>query len=408
MIRVLTLAFFLVAMASPSHAHTRSQSVSDWQIDGQMLQGNFSIDARRATLLYGLQEGGGLDLDEALRNHLGRTIGVTQSGVACALVDAPAALPAAAGYLRAGLTFECPQDLADAGADLSIGAFFDLSASHLHILRIRQGDELVLERVLSGVDHQVHFGADRAQVSLGHQFTSFVEAGWSHVLSGWDHLAFLAALLLLAGRVKPIIITVTGFTLGHSLTMALVALGLLRPYGLAVEVLIGFSIAYAAMEAGARDFAPRQRLTIWIGVAVTGAGVALLSLGLGQAWPPVLAVLAMSWFVLTQSPLGNRQASGWLWRAPALAALFGLAHGAGFAGALLEYDLGGEGLIWSLFGFNLGVELGQLSAILVILLIFAALQRLVVRDMTIYRAPIVAALFGLGVFWTISRLILVA
>jgi len=407
MIRVLTLAFFIIVMAAPAHAHTRSQSASDWRIEGQTLQAHFSIDARRATLLYGLQEGEGLDLDEALRNHLERTIGVTQGGEACPLVDAPSALPAAAGYLRVGLTFECARDFADVGVDLSIGAFFDLSASHLHILRVRQGDELVLERVLTGVDHQVHLGDGGAEAEVGHQFTSFVRTGWSHVLSGWDHMAFLAALLLLAGRVRPIIITVTGFTLGHSLTMALVALGLLRPYGLAVEVLIGFSIAYAAMEAGARDLVPRQRLTIWIGVAVTGAGVALLSLGLGQAWPPVLAVLAMSWFVLSQSPPGLTHVAGWLWRAPALAILFGLAHGAGFAGALLEYDLRGEGLIWSLFGFNLGVELGQLSAILVILLVFAALQRLVPQDMTIYRAPVAAGLFGLGVFWTISRLVLV-
>jgi len=409
MMRVLIVLLVAVFLTGGATAHTRSQSASDWQIDGFHLSGSFSIDARRATLLYGLGEEEGVDLEAALINHLSHSVQITQGDSPCVADGPPAPQAAAAGYLRAYLGFTCPEDILETGADMNMGAFFDLSATHLHIIRVRSDEELILERVLSGVGHQVHLGGAEVLVSGGQRLYSFVRTGVSHVLSGWDHLAFLAALLLLAGRLKPIIVTITGFTVGHSLTMALVALGVLRPYGIAVEVLIGFSIAYAAMEAGARGLLHRDRIYLWVGVALVGALTALLALRLGQNWPPVLAILAASWFVASQAPMrGAGSGQGWSWRAPALAALFGLAHGAGFAGALLEYDLGGSGLLWSLFGFNLGVELGQLFAVCLILVAVGAVQRLTAGDLRVYRVPVAAGLFGLGVFWTISRLVLVA
>lgn len=408
MMRALVVLVVSVFMVGSAAAHTRSQSASDWAVDGTQISGAFSIDARRATLLYGLSEEEGVDLEAALVDHLSQSVQITQGDVSCVPDGPPAPQAAAAGYLRIHLAFTCPADILDNGADMNMGAFFDLSAAHLHIIRVRSGEELILERVLSGVSHQVHVGGAEVTVSSGQRLYSFVRTGVSHVLSGWDHLAFLAALLLLAGRLKPIIVTITGFTVGHSLTMALVALGVLRPYGIAVEVLIGFSIAYAAMEAGARGLLHRDRIYIWAGVALLGACAALLALRLGQSWPPVLAVLAASWFVASQAPLrGADGGQGWSWRAPALAALFGLAHGAGFAGALLEYDLHGPGLLWSLFGFNLGVELGQLFAVVVILLAVAGMQRLMTGRLGNLRVPVAAGLFGLGVFWTISRLVLV-
>jgi len=408
MMRALIVLAMSVFLAGSAAAHTRSQSASDWTVEGAHLSGSFSIDARRATLLYGLNDEEGVDLEAALVDHLSQSVEISQEGATCAPDGAPVPQAAAAGYLRVHLAFTCPGDILEGGADMNMGAFFDLSAAHLHIIRVRSGEGLILEQVLSGVGHQIHLGGAEVLVSGGQRLYSFVRTGVIHVLSGWDHLAFLAALLLLAGRLKPIIVTITGFTVGHSLTMALVALGVLRPYGIAVEVLIGFSIAYAAMEAGARGLFHRDRIYLWVGVALFGACAALLALCLGQIWPPVLAVLAASWFVASQAPMrGAGGGQGWSWRAPALAGLFGLAHGAGFAGALLEYDLHGPGLLWSLFGFNVGVELGQLFAVVVILLGVTAFGRLMTGDVGSYRVPIAAGLFGLGVFWTISRLVLV-
>ncbi len=389
----------LLGLINPAMAHTRSQSASDWQINGNRLEVSFSINSRRATLLYGLEGMENSPLPEALATHLRETVSVSQQGVACTLIQSPQVLASTEGYERAGFSFECPQAIDETSTTIVIGSFFGLSATHLHIIRVQNGDELAIERVLTGGENRVEIGSSRSSFA---RLASFLKAGVSHVLSGWDHLAFLAALLLLAGRARPMILTITGFTLGHSLTMALVALGLLSPHALAIEVLIGFSIAYAAMETGFKETADRSRQVLWVLVAVFGAGLGLLALGMGAAWPAIAALMGGSVFVFSQSVTPRVKT---IWRAPFLAALFGLAHGAGFAGALLEFDLEGAGLLWALLGFNLGVEAGQLIAVGAILgaaFGFKLATQVEIRSLAM---PSAAILFGLGVFWTVSRLI---
>ena len=186
----------------------------------------------------------------------------------------------------------------------------------------------------------------------------YVALGAEHIAGGFDHLLFVLGLVLLtiprAGVSRGwrrLALTVTAFTLGHSVTLALVVLDLLRLRPAAVEAVIALSIVLLAVE-----------------TVRPGADA-----GLTRRCP-------------------------WL-----VAAAFGLLHGCGFAGALREVGLPPEALGPALVGFNLGVELGQLAFIAVLLLVMAGVARL----MPVARrsGPALAyAMGGLAASWLLERL----
>jgi hypothetical protein len=175
---------------------------------------------------------------------------------------------------------------------------------------------------------------------------SFVRLGVEHILTGWDHVLFLAALLLGGGDALALLTVVTAFTVAHSLTLALGVLGVVRVPERVVEAVIALSIAWVAVE-NVRG-APRARR--W-----------LVSFG------------------------------------------FGLVHGLGFAGALQELALPAGRLAWALVGFNVGVEVGQAAALAALFPLLAWLrwlgwERRVVRASS-------AALAAVGVVWFVGRLV---
>ncbi|MGD9885159.1 MAG: HupE/UreJ family protein [Reyranella sp.] len=142
----------------------------------------------------------------------------------------------------------------------------------------------------------------------------FFLLGIEHILAGFDHVLFIVALILGGGRIASLLGIITAFTVGHSITLAFAVLGLVRPPAWLIEPLIAASIAYVACENMFLKRTPSRR---------------------------------------------------WL-----VALLFGLVHGFGFAGALLELEVPGESLFSSLLSFNLGVEAGQA---MIIALLFPAL-----------------------------------
>jgi hypothetical protein len=191
---------------------------------------------------------------------------------------------------------------------------------------------------------------------------------------------------------------VTGFTLGHSVTLGLVAMGVLRPDTAAIEAIIGFTVAWAAGDAlaRARGLSPVPGIAGAIGIVVMAAGAA--SLGLLQV--PLVVMLGLAGFAGAMA-LARRVDAGRI--APAVATLFGLAHGAGFAGPLLELKIAPENLVWTLLSFNLGVEAGQLVAVGVVVAFMAGLRAARIRLPGIALELSAALLFALGVFWFVSR-----
>lgn len=173
--------------------------------------------------------------------------------------------------------------------------------------------------------------------------------GVDHILTGWDHLAFVLALALIAGSLRRVAIAITGFTVAHSLTLAATALGWVRPPGPAAELIIAASVLLLAAEAA------RQRDT------------------LTRRHPVVVSLV------------------------------FGLVHGVGFAGALTSLAIPRDALLSTLLAFNLGVELGQL-AVLGAALVLAALARRLLRGGLLHARRIAAYAIGVpaGV-WTVQR-----
>lgn len=155
--------------------------------------------------------------------------------------------------------------------------------------------------------------------------TAYVWLGVEHILFGIDHLLFVLALILLAGSWKRIAVTVTAFTVAHSITLGAATLGYLNVPGPPVEAAIALSIVFVAVEI----------------------------LKSRQGEPSLTARLP------------------WL-----VAFAFGLLHGLGFAGALSEVGLPDHAIPVALLFFNIGVELGQLAFTAAVLLGFAILGRL--------------------------------
>jgi hypothetical protein len=148
---------------------------------------------------------------------------------------------------------------------------------------------------------------------------SFVTLGIEHILSGYDHLLFLLALLLSGGGLFSLVKIVTAFTLAHSVTLSLAVLDVVVLPDRLIEAVIALSIAFVAAE----NLAPRPAVT--------------------RRW--------------------------------VVSFLFGLVHGFGFSSALRELGLGRQGLALSLLGFNVGVEIGQALVIAALLPVLVLLRR---------------------------------
>lgn len=380
----------MLAGAAPIHAHTRSQSFSTWTIGETTLEGVYQVDAYRATQLSQAPE----DLPKLLRDHLSKTVKLTQDGQPCTATLHTAGAPR--GDLRVALRFACPKRLADAPASLTMGAFFDVSVSHVHYIRATDARGRVAEAVLT--QGRTAFGIGPASQARESTFGNFLQLGFEHVLSGLDHVAFLIALALLAGGLWRILIAVTGFTLGHSLTLGLVAFGVLKPDTAAVEALIGFTVAWAAGDALARA----RNVSPWYGLI---GAVAILALPLvaGLAGVPVLSWLLLAGLALFAGTMSFARSFDAPYVAPAIAAIFGLAHGAGFAGPLLEMEIPGDQMVWTLLAFNLGVEGGQLAALGIMGAVLWVFGRAKFKMPRLAFDAAAALLFALGVFWFVSR-----
>jgi hypothetical protein len=184
----------------------------------------------------------------------------------------------------------------------------------------------------------------------GEVVAQYVQLGARHLLSGADHLLFVLALVLLAGSFRRLVVTVTAFTLGHSVTLAAAALGW-----------IALPSAWAE-----------------IGIALT------------------LVVVALQ----TLEADAQRSRHG-----PGLALAFGLVHGLGFSGALAEVGLPTDARVPALFGFNAGLELAQLAVVLLAWPLWRSLARTDARR-RLGHAAVGYAIGALACMWTLERLLL--
>lgn len=420
-LKLLLIAACLLC-AAPAAAHNRSISFSQWQWHDTHIEVSVIASARDATLLEGAT-----DIRRSavlLAQHARQYLRITDSlsGTPCKADRPFTPTPARAGFVRIAARYVCPPETT--AIALENDMLFDLIPTHTHLARFRTAQDAAnpagTETMLTDTQRRFRFdptqSPDEARGMFG-TLADYFGLGVAHILTGYDHLAFLLALLLLAQTPRRILIMVTGFTLGHSLTLALAALGLVAANAVFVEAVIGLSIAVVAAE----SFLARRGLMALTGFVLVPLLYVLAGIGAATggamplgAWGGLM--LFCLCYGLAVRNLGDARAF-----APAMTFIFGLFHGFGFAGILRDVGLPEGYALTGLLGFNLGVEVGQ---ILIIAALWGALwvalripttpfgKRLEARfglrfiefpNVDFYRHAAACLLVGLGSFWFVQR-----
>ena len=311
-----------------------------------------------------------------------------------------------APYLRSSLTtgyvsLRWRQVCDKEPVEIIFNLFFSEDSAHVHIASINIDEQPYPEKIftVSSRNWNESSSLNKEQASAYSSFYDYLELGIKHILTGLDHIAFLVGLLLLKLKRKNLIIVVTGFTIGHSITLALGALNYVTPASSFVESLIGYSILVVAIECVASitkqyNLYNRYLLYSWI------LFILLFSLFGNQKY--ILGLLGLGLFSYCYFGLSKRLNNRKL--ILIITMLFGLVHGFGFAGNLSSIGLMQDRFIPALIGFNLGVEIGQVLIILSLFTLVFLLKSLInfrVEILRIYTAPGLACL---GIYWFVERL----
>jgi len=251
-------------------------------------------------------------------------------------------------------TTACPCERSEAIAPERLRPFRFSAAIWVRLLCCARKDRrswilpLLLLLALPAAAHVID--ADLSKLSRTEIFWTYIKLGFTHILPlGFDHILFIVSLYILEPRLKPVLWQATAFTVAHSITLGLAMYGIIKPPGSVVEPIIALSILFVALENIITTKLSPWRLAIVFG--------------------------------------------------------FGLIHGMGFAGALTGLGLPQKDYFGSLISFNVGVELGQIS---IILLCWGLIGRWA-ADRPWYRARVVvpvSVVVGLvAAYWTVERLL---
>ena len=182
---------------------------------------------------------------------------------------------------------------------------------------------LLLMVLISAIPAAAHNVSNRdaafVKATSGPAIAPFLYLGAKHMVTGYDHLAFLVGVIFFLYRLKDVVLYVSLFTLGHSLTLLAGVLGGIHANSYIIDAIIGFSVVYKAFD----------------------------NMG------------------------GFRRFLGFEPNTKAAVLIFGLFHGFGLATKLQELDLAKNGLVTNIVSFNVGVELGQVLALTAVLIVLS-------------------------------------
>jgi hydrogenase/urease accessory protein HupE len=271
------------------------------------------------------------------------------------------------GGVVARWRIECPAGLV--GKTIGVEGLATSQADAL--LRVTLQDGRSWQRVLTAERPAFVIEGSDSPGAVG---SSYAMLGVEHIFGGWDHLLFVLGLVLLVRSRRILLWTISAFTVGHSVTLALAALGVVTVPQQPVEAAIALSIYLLAVELA--------RVSRSGAGTVDGAETGYRKPG-GRIADRLAFISAAPWLV----------AGG-----------FGLLHGLGFAGALTEVGLPQGEIPLALFSFNIGIEIGQLMFVAVALGLIALL-RAGSRSWPAWAPTIPAYAIGsLAIYWFVERL----
>lgn len=215
-----------------------------------------------------------------------------------------------------------------------------MPAGHQHLISVRLNG-ILHEEILDSRTQQTTFQGVKS--TNFQTMWTFVRLGVEHIFTGYDHLAFLLGLLVATATLGSLIKIITSFTIAHSITLALATFNVVILPSRLTESLIALSIGYVAAE-------------------------------------NLFNFRAMKRYYITF--------------------LFGLVHGFGFSNVLREMDLPRSSLALSLFSFNAGVEIGQITFVI---LIFPLVQDLTSSGWKRLKPAVSIGIACLAVYWFVQR-----
>ncbi len=376
--RLLTFCFMLsvtvLTFARRAEAHKPSDSYLTLRIAGTQVSGRWDIALRDLDHAVGLDADGdgAITWGElrarhgAVRDYVLNGLRLTVAGALCPLHGGEQLVVSHSDGAYTSLTFSATCPAAISSLAIAYDLFFDVDRQHRGLVRIEAGGA-TRSATFSSTTREQTFDTVGLRVDSSAQLASFVRLGMHHIWEGYDHLAFLFALLLpsvlrrtasprgwepvLAFRpaLVDVLKIVTAFTVAHSITLSLSALGIVRLPSRFVESAIAASVVLAA----ANNVFPLVRQDRWF-----------------------------------------------------YAFALGLLHGFGFSATLMDLELPRDTLVATLFGFNLGVEIGQSAVVAVFLpLAYAARATLAYRRIALVGGSIAVTL--LACIWFVERAFLV-
>jgi hypothetical protein len=327
-----------LSMAAPSFAHDVTRSDSKIEIQGREVRVALTLNA--GELQNPVIPANPLDLDK----EIGRIFDIVRQHYFVSSPAPPAETTLEKYSVLAGpliqlrILYVFPQDVT--ALDVKSTLYAVMPAGHEHMMNVR----------LNGVLHEAILDSRRPEASFsGVEETKlqtvwrFTRLGVEHIFTGYDHLAFLLGLLVATTSLGSLVRIITSFTIAHSITLALATFNLVILPARLTESLIAASIGYVAAE-NLLDFRAMKRYYITF--------------------------------------------------------LFGLVHGFGFSNVLREMDLPKASLALSLFSFNAGVEIGQVTFVA---LIFPLVQDLVSSGWKRLKPSVSIAVACLAVYWFVQR-----
>ena len=370
MIRLLafcTLAVALLASAgTPALAHKPSDSYLKISVQENVAEGQWDIALRDLDHAIGLDgnDDGSITWGElrarqdTIATYAISRLRIERGDSPCSIVPAAHLVDEHSDGSYAVLRFVVHCSAADTPLSIGYSLCFDLDPQHRGLLRLDQQNE-AFTAIFSPSAPTVLL--DAGGTSAGRQFLHFLEEGVWHIWIGFDHILFLLTLLLPSvlsradGQWRPVsgmrqaflqvLKVVTAFTVAHSITLSLAVLGVVAPTARVIESLIAFSVLIAAIN----NLVPIVTRRLWC-----------------------------------------------------VAFGFGLIHGFGFANVLIDLGLPKAALALALFGFNLGVELGQVAIVMAFLpLAFAIRATWSYRGWVMPAASLAVA--GIAALWLVER-----
>jgi len=355
--RLALAAAILVASATPALAHKPSDAHLRLAASGERLEGRIDVAVRDLDSALTLDEDGDGDVTwgeltaaaPRITAYLTGRLALAADGRPCELALGAAALVdlSDGAYWAQPLSARCPAAPSEA-VTVTYRLLFDVDAQHRGLVHVAGSTEIIRD------------GAPvRIAVERGASFATFLREGIWHIWLGFDHVLFLLCLLLpavfprTAGRARPaeslrgvvaeVLEIVTAFTLAHSITLVISAVGLLQLPSRFVETAIAISVVAAALN-------------------------------------NLVRVIDARW---------------------AVAFALGLLHGFGFSSVLIDLGLPSDQLIASLLGFNAGVEVGQLAIVVALLPALYWIRRTLAYRALLYAGSGAAAV--IATMWTFQR-----